>query len=56
MNFGLGGNPSVILMSVRRNAPYRERLEDGGTALIYAGHDEPRGSITEAGQITRRGS
>jgi hypothetical protein len=43
MNFGLGGNHSVILMSVRRNAPYRDRLEDVGTTLIYEGHDEPRG-------------
>jgi hypothetical protein len=46
MNFGLGGNHSVILMSVRRNAPYRDRLEDGGTTLIYEGHDEPRGPNT----------
>jgi HNH endonuclease len=43
MNFGLGGNHSVILMSVRRNAPYRDRLEDGGSTLIYEGHDQPRG-------------
>lgn len=43
MNFGLGANHSVILMSVRLNAPYRDRLEDGGTTLIYEGHDEPRG-------------
>ena len=42
MNFGLGGNHSVILMSVRPNAPYRDRLEDGGTTLIYEGHDMPR--------------
>jgi hypothetical protein len=42
MNFGLGGNHSVILMSVRANAPYRDRVEDGGTTLIYEGHDEPR--------------
>jgi hypothetical protein len=42
MNFGLGGTHSVILMSVRLNAPYRDRLEDGGTTLIYEGHDEPR--------------
>ena len=38
MNFGLGGNHSVILMS---NAPYRDRIEDGGTTLIYEGHDQP---------------
>jgi hypothetical protein len=42
MNFGLGGNHSVILMSVRPNAPYRDRLEDGGTTLIYEGHDSPK--------------
>jgi hypothetical protein len=42
MNFGLGGNHSVILMSVRPNAPYRDHLEDGGTTLIYEGHDHPK--------------
>ena len=44
MNFGLGKNHSVILMSLRPNAPYQDRLEDGGTTLIYEGHDEPRSS------------
>ena len=44
MNFGLGSNHSVILMSVRPNAPYRDRLEDGGTTLIYEGHDQPKKS------------
>jgi len=43
MNFGLGGNHSVILMSLRANAPYEDDLQDGGTVLIYEGHDEPRG-------------
>lgn len=42
MNFGLGGNHSVILMSVRPGAPYDDRLEDGGTVLVYEGHDAPR--------------
>jgi hypothetical protein len=42
MNFGLRGNHSVILMSVRPNAPYQDRLEDGGTTLIYEGHDQPK--------------
>src|SRR5215831_20945400 len=42
MNFSVGGTHSVILMSVRPNAPYRDRLEDGGTTLIYEGHDQPR--------------
>ena len=44
MNFGLGGNHSVILMSVRANAPYRDRLEDAGTTLVYEGHDLPKGA------------
>lgn len=44
MNYGLGGDHSVILMSVRPNAPYRDRFEDGGTTLIYEGHDLPRGA------------
>ncbi len=42
MNFGLGGNHSVILMSVRPNAPYRDRLEEDGTILVYEGHDMPK--------------
>ena len=43
MNFGLGGNHSVILMSVRPSAPYRDQLTDGGTTIIYEGHDHARG-------------
>jgi 5-methylcytosine-specific restriction endonuclease McrA len=42
MNLGLGGDHSVILMSLRPNAPYDDKLHDGGTVLIYEGHDEPR--------------
>ncbi|MDX1419750.1 MAG: HNH endonuclease [Rubricoccaceae bacterium] len=43
MNFGIGGDHSVILTSVRPNAPYNDRFEDGGTVLIYEGHDARRG-------------
>lgn len=43
MNFGIGGSHSVILMSLRPNAPYRDRLEESGSVLIYEGHDVPRG-------------
>lgn len=42
MNFGLGNNYSVILMSVRPGSPYEDRLEDGGETLIYEGHDVNR--------------
>ncbi len=42
MNFGIGGNHSVILMSVRPNAPYRDQIDASGTTLIYEGHDTPK--------------
>ena len=41
MNFRLKGNSSVILMSVRRGAPYADRVEDSGSILVYEGHDVP---------------
>jgi hypothetical protein len=42
MNFSLAGLYAVILMSVRPNAPYRDRFENGGSILIYEGHDLAR--------------
>ena len=42
MNFGLAKNHSVILMSVRRGAPYRDYVDGDGSLLLYEGHDEPK--------------
>lgn len=42
MNFRLRGTTSVILMSLRPNAPYADRVEDNGRILIYEGHDVPK--------------
>jgi len=42
MNFQLGEDYSIILMSVRPNAPYRDEVSEDGTTLIYEGHDLPR--------------
>ena len=42
MNFHLRGNVSVILMSLRQNAPYADRVESDGKVLIYEGHDVPK--------------
>jgi hypothetical protein len=42
MNFQLGRNHSVILMSVRPNAPYADRFDDDGFTIIYEGHNVPR--------------
>lgn len=37
MNCGLSGNQSVILMLLRPNVPYEDKIQDGGTVLIYEG-------------------
>lgn len=42
MNFRLHTTHSVILMSVRSNAPYADKVEEGGRVLIYEGHNENR--------------
>ena len=42
MNFRLSGKYSIILMSVRKGAPYADRIEDDGKVLIYEGHDIPK--------------
>lgn len=42
MNFRLRGRHSVILMSIRHNAPYRDEVQEDGSVLIYEGHDEPK--------------
>ena len=42
MNFRLRNSSSVILMSLRKGAPYADRVEEDGEVLIYEGHDVPR--------------
>jgi hypothetical protein len=42
MNFRVSPDHSVILMSVRPGAPYRDEIRDGGRTLIYEGHDVPK--------------
>ncbi len=42
MNFKIRGGNTVILMSVRKGAPYSDRVEENGEILIYEGHDLPR--------------
>ena len=52
MNFQLHGRYSVILMSVRRGAPYADRIEKNGQVLIYEGHDTPMiKSITDPKRV-----
>jgi hypothetical protein len=42
MYFRLRGRHSVLLMSTRPSAPYRDRWEQGGRILVYEGHDAPK--------------
>ena len=42
MNFHLNNSTSVILMSVRAGAPYKDSIQDEGQVLIYEGHDVPK--------------
>lgn len=38
MNFNIANKDyAIILMSVRKNAPYTDRFEDNGTTIIYEG-------------------
>ena len=42
MNFGIGRKYSVFLMSLRKNAPYADAIDETTGPLIYEGHDQPR--------------
>jgi hypothetical protein len=42
MNFQAGSGYSIILMSVRPNAPYDDLFMSDGSTLIYEGHDIAR--------------
>ena len=42
MNFQVNGGVSVILMSLRKNASYADRIEEDRKILIYEGNGVPR--------------
>ncbi len=47
MNYRLNPNYSVILMSQRKNAPYKDRISEDGLRIEYEGHDIPKTSDIE---------
>ncbi len=67
MNYRLPSGRTVILMSRRTNAPYRDQIVDDGTTIIYEGHDAPKTAalpfpkqvdqpaLTPRGSITQNG-
>jgi hypothetical protein len=54
MNYQIGHNHSVILMSVRLGAPYADRYEDDGTTIIYEGHDIPKSNTISDPKIVNQ--
>lgn len=50
MNFNIGGNYSVILMSIKKNAPYADRISDDGLTIYYEGHDVPGDKLKRSDQ------
>ena len=42
MNYRLNANYTVILMSQRPNAPYKDKIYEDGLTIEYEGHDIPR--------------
>ncbi|MBN1364901.1 MAG: HNH endonuclease [Syntrophaceae bacterium] len=67
MNYRLNANYSVILMSQRRNAPYKDSILQDGITIEYEGHDVPKTSsnldpkkldqpkVTMSGKLTQNG-
>lgn len=65
MNFGLGTNYSVCLMSIKPNAPYADSVSADGNSIYYEGHNlrgdkakvydqpatNPNGSLTQNGKF-----
>ena len=47
MNWRIQPTHSVFLMSMRKGAPYDDRIEDEGRTLIYEGHDAPKNTTDQ---------
>jgi HNH endonuclease len=47
MNFNLSDGQSILLMSLKNNAPYADRVLDEGRILIYEGHDAPKNTTNK---------
>jgi hypothetical protein len=54
MNFQVHGSLSIILMSVRKGAPYSDKTEDNGQILVYEGHDVPKNESQSPKTVDQR--
>jgi hypothetical protein len=51
MNYRLNPQYSVILMSQRTNAPYKDEISRDGLQLTYEGHDVPKSSDIDSPKL-----
>jgi hypothetical protein len=51
MNFQIKPEYSILLMSVRKNAPYADEWDENSGALIYEGHDAPSNVANEPKEV-----
>ena len=54
MNFQVNLGVSVILMSLWKNAPYADRIEENGKNLIYEGHDAPKNMANDPTSVDQQ--
>lgn len=52
MNFEIRDSYSIVLMSVKPNAPYADRISSDGLTIYYEGHDVPGDKLKEFDQPT----
>lgn len=63
MNFMAGDDYSIVLMSIKPNAPYADRISEDGLTIYYEGHDSPgdrtksldQPALNPSGSPTRNG-
>lgn len=51
MNFLIKSNYSILLMSVRENAPYEDEWDENTGTLIYEGHNAPSNLVTKPKEV-----
>lgn len=51
MNYRINSRYSLVLMSRRANAPYRDRVLEDGQTIEYEGHDVPRTAMEKSPKV-----
>jgi hypothetical protein len=51
MNFNVGNSYSVVLMSVRRNAPYADEIDETSDSIIYEGHNAYKNHVSNPKEV-----